>query len=145
MTVKKARYYEEIELGEEIGPLEKTVNPDAVAAYCKVWGRPIPNRFTDVEIAKKVRLSGPIVPGQMTLAMMAQLFVDWSPNVALKLLDVVYRQPVPHGRVLITGLVTDKRYEHGEYLVECDVRLSNEEHGTMIGGRAVVTLPSRQG
>lgn len=144
MTVKKARYYEDVELGEEIGPLEKTVNPDAVAAFCRVWGVPIPNRFTDVEIAKQVRLPGSIVPGNMTLAMMAQFLMDWSPNVELKLLDVVYRQPVPHGRVLITGLVTDKRYENGENLVECDMRMSNEEQGNMIGGRAVVTLPSRR-
>ena len=92
--MRKIRYYEDIEIGEEIGPLEKTVNSGAVAAFCKVWGNPIPNRFTDPEIAKQVRLSGPIVPGNMTLAMMAQLLVDWSPNVALKLLDVVHRQPV---------------------------------------------------
>ena len=115
-----------------------------MAAFCQVWGTPIPNRFTDEAIAKDDRLPGPIVPGIMGMAMMAQLFVRSWPNSTLKHLDVVFRQPVLHSLVTITAVVTDKREADGDHLVDCDVYLSNEESGRLIGGKAVVALPTRQ-
>ncbi len=136
-------YYEDVELGDEIGPLEEVISDESVIAFCEVTGAAMPNRFTDADIAKQVRLPGPIVPGIMSMAIMARLLTDWSPGVVLKHLDVVFRQPVPHKFVSISAVVTDKREESGEYLVECDVYLSNEESGRMIGGRAIISLPGR--
>ena len=143
MAHGQIEYYEDVELGHEIGPLEEDISDESVVAFCEVTGATMPNRFTDAEIAKRVRLSGPIVPGIMSMAIMARLLKDWSPKGVLKHFDVVFRQPVPHTSVSISALVTDKREEDGEYLVECDVYLSNEESGRMIGGRAIVSLPSR--
>ena len=151
MTQGKPRYYEEVELGDEIGPLERDITNETVAALCQVWGNPMPNRFTDEEMAKEVGLPGPIVPGVMSMAMMAQLLTHWcsaplaSPNGVLKVLDVVFRQPVPHKPVVIAAVVTDKREEGGENLIECDVYMSNEESGRLVGGKAIISLPSRQG
>ena len=144
MVLNKAQYYEDVELGDDVGPLEKLIEDGKVAAFCGVWGTAVPNRFTDEAIAKEDRLPGPIVPGIMGMAMMAQLFVQWWPSGTLKHLDVVFRQPVPHALVTISAVVTDKREEAGEHLVDCDVYLSNEESGRLIGGKAVVALPSRQ-
>jgi hypothetical protein len=55
----------------------------------------------------------------------------------------VFRQPVPHDKVTISGMVTDLRQEDGESLVECDVYMSNEESGRLVGGKAILALPPR--
>ena len=141
MQARESRYYEDIELGDEIGPMEKYITDEEVAAFCRLWGAPVPNRFTDEESATQVNLSWPIVPGIMSMAIMSQVFTSWE-GVALKHLDVVFRQPVPHALVAITAIVTDKREEDGEHLAECDVYLSTEENGRLVGGKAIIVLPS---
>jgi acyl dehydratase len=143
MAENVVRYYEDVDLGDEIGPLHKDISEEAVATFCRVRGSPRPNRFLDEDEAKRVGLSGRIVPGIMSMAMMAQLLTDWSPTVSLKHLDVVFRQPVFHKPVVITAVVTDMRVDGGEHLVECDVILSTEDRGQMIGGKAILALPSR--
>jgi len=32
-------YYDEIELGDEIGPVEKVATDEEVASFCDVWGK----------------------------------------------------------------------------------------------------------
>ena len=142
MQQRDWRYYEDLELGDEIGPMEKHITDEDVTAFCRLWGAPRPNRFTDEGSATKVNLSWPIVPGIMSLAIMSQLFTRWD-GVVLKHLDVVFRQPVPHDLVSVTAVITDKREEDGEYLAECDVYLSTEENGRLVGGKAVFSLPAQ--
>ena len=144
MAESVVRYYEDVDLGDEIGPRQKDISVEAVAAFCLVRGSGRPNRFQDEDYARSVGLSGLIVPGIMSMAMMAQLLTDWSPSVFLKHLDVVFRQPVFHKSVVITAVVTDKREDGGEHLVECDVILSTEDRGQLIGGKAVLALPSHR-
>jgi acyl dehydratase len=137
-------YFEDINLGDQIGPLEKVVGDDDVLAFCEIWGNPGPNRFTDRSLAEKSRLPGPIVPGVMSMALMAQLLTDWAGPVALRDLDLVFRQPVPHHKPLyITATVTDTRQENGENLVECDVLMTGVEGERYVGGTALVSLPSK--
>ena len=69
-------YYDEIELGDEIGPIEKVATDDEVSNFCHVWGAPTPNRFTNADVAAKSGMKETIVPGIMTMAMMAQLLTD---------------------------------------------------------------------
>jgi acyl dehydratase len=142
MQKRESRYYEEIEIGDEIGPVEKYIADEDVEAFCRLWGAPVPNRFTDEDSAALVNLSWPIVPGIMSMAIMSQLFTTWE-GATLKHLDVVFRQPVPHDVVAITAIVTDKREENDEYLAECDVYLSTEENGRLVGGKAIIELASQ--
>ena len=142
MTPGNTRDYDEVGIGDEIGPLERVISGESVLAFCKVWGSPMPNRFTDESTAKEVQLPGPIVPGIMSMALMAQLLTHWSPHGTLKRLDVLFRQPVLHGPVIISALVTDKREEGGEKLVECDIHMSNQDSGRLVGGTAVISLAS---
>lgn len=137
-------YFEDVELGDEIGPLEKVVADADVESFCEIWGNPGPNRFTDQATAEKSRLSGPIVPGVMSMALMAQLLTDWGGVEALKDLDLVFRQPVPHNKPLnISATITDTRQEDGELLVECDVLMTGSEGERYVGGTALISLPSR--
>ena len=142
MQIRESRYYEDIEIGDDVGPMEKFITDEEVEAFCRLWGAPMPNRFTDEDSAARVHLSAPIVPGIMSMAIMSQLFTTWE-GATLKHLDVVFRQPVPHDLVAVTAVITDKREENDEYLAECDVYLSNEANGRLVGGRAVIELASR--
>ena len=137
-------FFEDIELGDEIGPLEKVAADEDVIDFCNLWGPPTPNRFTDADEAAKSKLSGPIVPGIMTMALMAQLFTDWSSEDSLKDLNLVFRQSVPHNKTLIIGAtVTDTRQEGEEHLIDCDVVMTGQENERYVIGTATVSLPSR--
>lgn len=134
--------FDDVELGDEIGPLEIEVTDDSVLAFCQVWDSSIPNRFTDQETAGKVGLPGPIVPGIMAMALLTRLLTEWAGPASLKDLDVVFRQPVPHHQpITISGTVTDTRQEEGENLVECDVMMTGAQGERYVGGRAIVALP----
>ncbi len=138
-------YIDEVELGDEIGPVEKVATDEEVANFCDVWDAPKPNRFTDADVAAKSGMSGPIVPGIMTMAMMAQLLTDWGGPGSIKDLDLVFRQPVPHNRALtLAATITDVREEDGEHLVECDILMTGTEGERYVGGKAVLTLAARR-
>ena len=144
MTQANLPYFDDVELGDEIGPLVKVVADDEVVNFCEQWGNPMPNRFTDAAIAEKARLPGPILPGVMSMALMAQLLTQWAGPNAVKDLDLVFRQPVPHNKPLsIAATVTDTRQEDGENLVECDILMTGEQGERYVGGTALVVLPSR--
>ncbi len=139
-------YFEDVELGDEIGPLERVARDHDVMDFCQLWGNPMPNRFTDQEIADKARLPGPILPGIMSMALMSQLLTDWASPESLKDLDLVFRQPVPHNKPLrISATVTDTRQEDGENLVVCDILMTGVEGERYVGGTALLSLPNRAG
>ena len=144
MTQQDMFYFEDVELGDEIGPLQKVAADGEVVEFCQLWGNPMPNRFTEAAIAAKANLPGPILPGVMSMALMAQLLTQWGGAGALKDLDLVFRQPVPHNRPLtLTATITDVREEEGEHLVECDIFMTGTEGERYVGGKAVVTLAAR--
>ena len=144
MNQQNLPFFEEIELGDQIGPLEKVAADQDVIDFCQLWGNPLPNRFTDQSLAEKAKLPGPIVPGVMSMALMSQLLTNWAGPEGLKDLDLVFRQPVPHNRPLrISATVTDTRQENGENLVECDVLMTGSEGERYVGGTALLSLPSR--
>ena len=133
--------FEDVELGDEIGPMQVVATDDGVATFCRVWNSPGPNRFTSQELAEKDGFPGPIVPGIMALAMMTRLLTDWAGPGSLKDADMVFRQPVPHNQPLtISATVTDTRMEDGENLVEWDVMMTGSQGERYIGGKATVSL-----
>ncbi len=133
-----------MELGDEIGPLEIVATDEGVVSFCELWGSTMPSRFTDQAIAEEARLPGPIVPGIMSMALMSQLLTSWAGPEALRDLDLVFRQPVPHNEpLIITGTVTDTRQDNGENLVECDIVMTTGEGNQHVGGKAVVALAAK--
>ena len=135
--------FEDVDLGDEIGPLQMVATDEGVLLFCQLWESPTPNRFTHQESAEKAGLPGPIVPGILALAMMTRLLTDWAGPDSLKDVDVVFRQPVPHNQPLtISATVTDTHREDGENLIECDVMLTGGQGERYVGGKAIVALPS---
>ena len=138
-------YFEDVELGDQIGPVETIATDEGVASFCEVWSPPTPNRFTDVETARQSGMEGPIVPGIMAMAMMAQLLTDWAGPDSIRDLDVVFRQPVPHNQPLtLEATITDLRHEDGFNVAECDILMLGAKGERHVVGKAIVSLPSRE-
>ncbi len=138
-------YYDDVDLGDEVGPVERVVTDEQVIEFTQVWGREEgPTRFTSREKAQSEGLPEAIVPGAMNIAIMSQLITAWSPTVRLVKLDVVFRSPVLHNRPLtLRGMITDKDIVDGEPQIECDVTMENEEGTPHVIGKATVSLPMR--
>lgn len=137
-------YFEDVSVGDEIGPMETVATDESVVDFCEVWGQETPNRFTDKSAASGAQLAGPIVPGIMSMALMAQLLTGWAGLRAMKDLDLVFRQSIPHNHPLkISATVTDTRQDKGENLVECDIMMTGVEGERYVDGKAVLALPSR--
>lgn len=138
-------YFDELEMGDVVGPVVMVATDEGVASFCDVWSPPTPNRFTDAETARASGMAGPIVPGIMALAMMAQLLTDWAGPDSVRDLDVVFRQPVPHNSPLtLEATITDLREEDGISVAECDILMLGALGERHVGGRAVVSLPTRE-
>ena len=140
-------YFQDIELGDEIGPIERTVTVEEVLQFVAVDGRdPEPSRFTSKEIAQSEGLSEAIIPGAMNIALMSRLVTGWADTVCLKKIDVVFRQTVPHNKPLIfTGIVTNKD-ESGETTdLECDITMENIDGVKMVIGNGAFALPNKPG
>ena len=141
----KELFYEDIELGQELGPLERVVSDDDVVAFVEVWlGNKGGVRFTDHEAARKEGLPEAIVPGIMSMGILSQFLTGLATNLTLNKLDVVFRQPVLHNRPLsVKGIVTDKSEVDGQGRLELDVYIEDQAGERPVGGTAVVTLPLR--
>ena len=140
-------YFEDVEIGDDIGPVDQIVNTEQVNEFVNIWGDVRgPSRFTDAEVAKQEGLPGPIVPGAMNIAMLSRLLTDWSPTVSLRTLDVVFRGMVPHNAPLkVQGIVTDANVVDGEARLDCDVFIENEEGTRLVIGKAIIVLPTKAG
>ena len=141
----KGLCYEDVEIGDDIGPVSRVVTNDQVRQFVGIWrSEESASRFTDDEVAKREGLPGPIVPGPMNVALVAQLITGWTPSVRVKKLDVVFRQLVRHDvPIQIAGVVTDKNIVDGEPRLECDVYMEGENGTRLVIGKATVTLPAR--
>lgn len=139
------RRFEDVHLGETIGPVEHTFTLEAVKAFCTLWGQPGESRFTSSDVARREGLPGPIVPGIMSMAVLSRLLTDWANGGELASLDVIFRQPVPHHQPLrMVGMVTDTRAEGSRGLVEADVFLERADGERLVTGKALVALPLRR-
>lgn len=143
------RYYDEVELGDDLPPVDRVATDQTVLDFCTVWedrriGR-LTSRFTDDEVAKAQGLPGAIVPGAMSMGYLAQFLSQWADGGSLKKLDVVFRQLVLHERPLrLVGVVTDKNQVGDENQVECDVYLEGADGERLVSGKGTVVLPGRE-
>ena len=137
--------FEDVELGDDIGPVERTITDEQVQAFVEIWGAESgPSRFTSEEVAKGEGLPGMIVPGAMNVGVLSQLLTGWSSTVTLKMLDLMFRQMVRHNVPMqLKGIVTDKNVVDGEPQVECDIWMEGPDGTRLVMGKAIVVLPTR--
>jgi acyl dehydratase len=132
--------FEEINIGDTLGPLELFVSKDQCRAYAKIMGMgDIAGRFTDDEAARKEGLPGIILPGNMSLGLLTKLVTDWIGDGAARLsrIGTTYRVPVqPDHTITIHGFVTNTI--PADRVAEIDVWIENEDVERLVTGTATV-------
>ncbi len=139
--IKTIASYEEIQIGEALGPEEMYLSKDQVRAYARATGMYVP-RFTDDEGARKEGLPGMITPGNMSLAILSKLVTDWVGACGARMvrLGTTYRQPVlPDHTIALHGFVTHKN--DADHTAEMDVWIENEDGERLVIGTASVQFP----
>jgi acyl dehydratase len=134
--------FEEIIIGDTLGPLEIVVTKDQCRTFAKVCGfGEVAGRFTDEEAAKKEGLPGIILPGNMSLALLSKLVTDWIGigNARVTRMGTTYRVPVqPDHKIMLHGFITHTT--PAERTAEVDVWIENEEGERLVTGTATVAF-----
>lgn len=141
---ERIRFYEEIDIGDEIRELEICPTTSDVVRYVEV-ARMQSGRFTDDAYARSEGLPGAIIPGNMSLGFLSRMVTEFFPTGTLHNLTANFRATVPHNTPLIcSGVVTEKQEEEGRNLVFCDILMSNEDGDRYVQGTAQVSMPARR-
>jgi acyl dehydratase len=138
-------YYENIEVGATIGPLEKEPTTQQLVKYAGASGDFYQIHY-DKDFALKNNLPGVILHGALKNAFLGQLMTDFAGELGwLRKLSVQYRSmDQPGTKVICKGRVTKKYVEGADHLVDCEIWLENAKGEKTTPGSATVMLPSRE-
>ncbi len=150
-STREHRYYEDVAVGDEYTE-DHLPTTEQVEEYLKTWmssSGPVTNRFSNNDEAQRLGLARPIVPGNMSTAMINRTLTNWmGPFGRLVTLDVSYRRPVFHNDPLKCVCVVidaaDDDVDPGQRaIVRVDVHLETEDGERPVQGTAEVELPRR--
>lgn len=131
----------ELEIGDEIPPLELTLSGAEVRRYAEAAGMP-GARFVSDESARAEGLPGQIFPGNLSAALLARMVLDWLPGARLEKLGVTFRGFVRPDRPLrLSGFVTERHTRPEGATLECDLVLESDGE-RRVTGIAVLALGS---
>ena len=138
-------YFEDVDIGDEIGPVTRTVSDEEVIQFVSIRDEKVtPSRFTSKEYANSEGLDEAIVPGAMNIALMSQVLTNWSETVCLLKIDVVFRGTVPHNKDLVfSGIITDKDETGESTKLECDIVMENSDGVKLVIGTGIIALPNK--
>jgi acyl dehydratase len=137
----KTVYFEDIEEGDELPPIDLLLTKDFVRKYAKTVGMDFP-RFTDDEGARKEGLPGMIAPGVLSMGLLARLISEWNQAAQITRIGTTFRSPVvPDCTIHLLGFVTQKDAER--HIAECDIWMENDDEERWAIGTATVLLPTK--
>ena len=141
----KQRYFEDVEVGAEIGPLEKNPSTQQLVKYAGASGDFYQIHY-DKDFAINAKLPGVILHGALKNAFLGHLMTDFVGEQGwLKKLSVQYRgMDQPGSKVVCRGRVTRKYVEGGNHIVDCEIWLENAKGEKTTPGSATAILPSRE-
>ena len=143
MADSSAKAFEDIQIGDPLGPVHVFVSKEQNRKFAMTCGLNAP-RFMDDEAARKEGLPGMILPGNFSLGLLTKLVTDWLGAGGGRLIRVgtTYRQPgQPDHTLTLQGFVTHIQQE--ERTAELDVWLENEDAERLVIGTATVQFPAR--
>lgn len=140
----KQTYFEDVEIGQEIPPLEKNPTTQQLVKYAGASGDFYQIHY-DKDFAIKNNLPGVILHGALKNAFLGQLMTDFAGEHGwLRKLSVQYRgMDQPGAKVVCKGKIAKKYSENGHNLVDCEIWLENAMGEKTTLGSACVMLPSR--
>ena len=134
-------YFEDIEEGDELPPIDLFLSKDQVRQYAKTAGMYFP-RFTDDEGARAEGLPGMIAPGVMSMGLLVCMISDWNQVAAIKRIGTTFRSSVLFDRnAHLRGAVTQKI--EADHTAECDIWLENDDGERWVIGTATVALSTK--
>jgi acyl dehydratase len=137
-------FYEDVEVGAAIGPLEKDPTTQQLVKYAGASGDFYQIHY-DKDFALKNNLPGVILHGALKNAFLGQLMTDFAGELGwLRKLSVQYRgMDQPGTKVICKGRVAKKYIDGGNHMVDCEIWLENAKGEKTTPGSATVILPSR--
>lgn len=139
-------YFDDVNKGDEIPELKKNCSTQQLVLWAAASGDFYQIHY-DKDFAQSTGLKGLIVHGALKNAFLGQLVHDWAGDGGtVKKFGCSYRgMDEPNQDIICKGVVTKKRTEAGENLVDLDIWTENPEGRKTSPGTAVVALPSRGG
>ncbi len=137
-------YFEDVNVGDEIPKLVKNCSSQQLVFWAAGSGDFYQIHY-DKDFAQGTGLPGIIVHGALKNAFLGQLVHDWvAPAGFVKKFGCSYRgMDYPNQDIVCRGVVTGKRQENGESLVDLDVWTENPQGQKTSPGTATVRLPAR--
>ena len=136
-------YFEDVEIGDLIGPVVKRPKREEVRAFAVL--SKLPDRFISDEGARREGWGNMIVSSWQSMGYLAQLLTDWMGQMgSLSSLDVSFRRIVEmEDRLECTAVVTDTVVRDGAHVVVLDAFIENQRGERPLQATAEVVLPSR--
>lgn len=138
----KQNYFEDVEIGQVIGP--RMINVDRKQLVMYAGASQDFNEFHyDDEVAKKAGHKGIIIHGALKSAWLAQLMVEFAGlKGRLKKFNVSYRGvDFPYEDIKYYGKITNKFIENSAGFVEINLSLENAEGKITTPSTALIELP----
>ncbi len=137
-------FFEDVEAGTEIPALIKNPTPTQLVKFAGASEDFNPIHY-DKDKALADGLPGTIVHGRLKNAFLIQLLTDWLGEKGwIRKIAIQHRgMDLPWHPIVCKGVVTDKRAEDGDFLVDCELWTENEKGEKTAPATATVSLPSR--
>jgi acyl dehydratase len=137
-------YFEDVRKGQEIAPVKITPDKQQLVKFAAGSGDFNPLHF-DEKFAQAMGLPETIVHGRFKYALIGRALSQFAGYKGrVKRFGVSYRgMDQPNREITAGGVVTGKRQEGGENLVDLDVWTMDAEGKKTTPGTATVALPSK--
>ena len=140
----KQTYFEDVEVGSQIGPLQKDPTTQQLVKYAGASGDFYQIHY-DKDFALANKLPGVILHGALKNAFLGHLMTDFAGEHGwVRKLAVQYRgMDQPGSKVICKGKVTKKYVQDGNHTVDCEIWIESAAGEKTTPGAATVILPSR--
>jgi acyl dehydratase len=139
-------YWEDVEVGQEIPTWSRKTDFMNWNRFAAVNDEFVPIHMDD-EAGRAAGERGAFGMGSLRFAYLMSMLRDWAGDEAsIKKLGCQFRAVNnKHDMLTCVGKIVDKRVENGEYLVDLEVNVTNQDGAGTAPGQATVALPSRSG
>lgn len=138
MVPQHDKPFSEIQIGDELPVLKKSITQGVIDLYAKASEDPNP-LHTDPEFAKTTPFKGTIAHGTMYLAYISEMIMQWFPTqwISGGQMEVSFLAPARPGDVLsVRGKVVEKLDGPEGREVLLDISCHTQDDKTIVVGRA---------
>ena len=130
----KQIYFEDVEVGAEIGPLEKNPNTQQLVRYAGASGDFVPLHY-DQTFVEAAGIPTVFAQGMFTAGLLSKALTDYVGIGQVRRFKVRFATRVwPGDVVTCKGKVTNKTEKNGEKIIEGDLEVLNQKGEAAIKG-----------